>query len=409
MNTESGPNNVDPVQCPSEVEVYTHPRIREALGALEARYKRLLESLHDMTFVVAQDGKLLEVNPAGVETFGFDCKEEMLGLDSVACLYSEPDDHKVLRQQIEEEGFVREYLVQMKRKDGARFLASISATLWSGEDGAVSYEGVLRDVSANRKWQNALIQTIKDNQKLRESEESNRELVEHIMHMLTIMSHDIRGPLVAIAATLKLLVRGTYGGMDQSVANTLKDLITRVRSLLGVAEEYMGKMHSMEGFLKAQCEILDLRQDVIDPILDEISNDIQINNITIDSRLGAIPAGIIKINVNKIWLKAVFRNLFKNAIKYGGRGCRIAFGFEDHGTHYRLHVYNSGQPISEEHREKLFTRFGRIGGDARGAPDGVGVGLYLIKEIIKKHGGDIWYEARQDGSDFVFTLIKECG
>jgi PAS domain S-box-containing protein len=407
MSTGSGSDSEERRQGRTEDEAHAHPGIQESFEALEARYNRLLESLHDMTFVVARDGKLLEVNQAGVDTFGFDGKEEMLGLDSIACLYGDPADHEVLRRQIEEEGFVKDFPAKMRRKDGTRFLACISATLWSGEDGVISYEGLLRDVSESRKWQNALIKSIKDIHKLKESDESSRELVDHVMHMLMIMSHDIRGPLVAIAATLKLLIRGTYGGMDQSVANTLKDLISRIRSLLGVAEDYLGKMHSVEGSFKIQCESLDLRQDVIDPILDEISNDIQKDNITIDNRLGAIPAGTIRINVNKIWLRAVFRNLFKNAIKYGGKGGRVAFGFEDHGAHYRLNVYNSGTPIPEEHRQKLFTRFGRIGADAKGAPDGVGLGLYLIKEIIKKHGGDIWYEARPDGSDFIFTLIKE--
>jgi PAS domain S-box-containing protein len=407
MSTGSGSDSEECRRGRTEDDVHPHPGGRESFEALEARYNRLLESLHDMTFVAARNGKLLEVNQAGVDTFGFDSKEEILDLDSIASLCGDPGDLEVLRRQIEEEGFVKDFPVKMKRKDGTRFLACISATLWPGEDGVISYEGILRDVSESRKWQNALIKSMKDINDLRESDESSRELVGHIMHMLMIMSHDIRGPLVAIAATLKLLIRGTYGGMDQSVANTLKELITRIRSLLGVAEDYLGKMHSVEGSFKIQGETLDLRQDVIDPILDEISNDIQKDDITIDNRLGAIPAGTIRINVNKIWLKAVFRNLFKNAIKYGGKGCRIAFGFEDHGSHYRLNVYNSGTPIPEEHRQKLFTRFGRIGADARGAPDGVGLGLYLIKEIIKKHGGDIWYEARPDGSAFIFTLIKE--
>ena len=390
-----------------ESEYFSHPQLREAFCALEAKYKKYFDGSRDMRFVVARDGKLIDVNQAGVDMFGYSGKEEMLQLDSIGSLHAREDDRALLQRSIEESGFVKDYLVEMKRKDGSVFLASITANLWSEEDGAISYEGLIRDVSEYKKCQAALIASERHNRQLLESVEYNRELNKYILQMLMLMSHDVRGPLVAMAATLKLLIRGSYGRMDESVANTLKDLLSRVIQLLGFAEECLGKAHSAEGGFKIECEVLDLRQDIIDPLLDELANDIQQQLILIDNRLGAIPAGCIRVNVNKIWVKAVFRNLFRNAIKYGGKGCTIAFGFEDHGSYYRLNVYNSGNPIPEEDREKLFTEFGRIEPEGRKNPNGLGLGLYLIKEIIRKHGGDIWYEARPGGSDFVFTLAKE--
>ncbi len=243
--------------------------------------------------------------------------------------------------------------------------------------------------------------------RLRESEERLRTLNHDILHLLMIMSHDIRGPLVALAATVKLLLKGSYGNMDDSVRNTLSDLQTRVIRLLGVTEDFLGKAHSLDGSLKIERETMDLRQDIIDPVLNELANDIVQRKIVIDNRLGAIPAGRIPVRANKIWLQTVFRNLFSNAIKYGGKGCRIAFGFEDHGTYYRLNVYNSGPRVPPELQDRLFTRFFRGEAGEAGLQDGVGLGLYLTKEVIHRHGGEIWYEARHDGSDFIFTISKE--
>jgi signal transduction histidine kinase len=258
-----------------------------------------------------------------------------------------------------------------------------------------------------KEWQDALVESERHQLELKQSEERLRTLNQDILRLVMIMSHDIRGPLVALAATLKLLLRGSYGNMDESVKNTLKDLQARVIRLLGVAEDYLGKTHSLEGSLKIEREMLDLRQDIIDPILDELANEIQERNILIDNRLGAIPAGTIPLKANKIWLKTVFRNLFTNAIKYGGKGCKIAFGFEDHGAYYRLNVYNSGPPVPPVQRDKLFTKFFRGEVSGRDDHNGVGLGLFLIQEIIHRHGGKIWYDARQDGSDFVFTIAKE--
>ncbi len=239
-----------------------------------------------------------------------------------------------------------------------------------------------------------------------ESEKRVRRLNDHIVRMLMAMSHDIRGPFVSIMANLKLLLRGAYGKMDESVANTLKELSSRVGHLQGIAEDFLGKAHAVEGSLRIQREVLDLREDIIDSVLEELSGDIQEQGITIDNHLGAIPAGTILISANKTWLRVVYRNLFKNAIKYGGRGCTVAFGFEDHGSYYRLNVHNSGRPIPAEHRDTLFTKFGRIAAETGDSADGIGLGLYLVKDIVRKHGGDIWYVAKHGGSDFVFTIQK---
>jgi signal transduction histidine kinase len=256
-------------------------------------------------------------------------------------------------------------------------------------------------------WRDALAESEKQQEELLASEERLRLLNQDILQLLMLMSHDLRGPLVALAATLKLLLRGSYGNMDESVRNTVQDLQGRVIRLLGVAEDFLGKAHSLEGSLRPEREVLDLRQDIIDPLLGELAAEIEARAIVIDNRLGAIPAGTIPVSANRIWLKTVFRNLFTNAIKYGGKSCRIAFGFEDHGAYYRLNVYNSGPPVPREDRDKLFTKFFRGEVNGKESQDGVGLALYLIKEIIRRHGGDIWYEARHNGSDFIFTIAKE--
>jgi len=237
-----------------------------------------------------------------------------------------------------------------------------------------------------------------------ESEAHIRALNEQILNMLMVVSHDVRSPLVSIEATLKLLVRGVYGELHEGAKNTVTDLYERVNRLRGTAEECLGKASVVTGDIDFEREVLDLREDIIDPVLDELSQEIENQGIVIDNRLGSIPASKIPIKADKVWLRVVFRNLFRNAIKHGGKQCTMAFGFENCGANYKLNVYNSGEPIPADFQEKLFSKFFRVEKEAKKAGQGMGLGLHLVREIIQKHGGDIWYEAKEYGSNFVFTL-----
>jgi signal transduction histidine kinase len=73
------------------------------------------------------------------------------------------------------------------------------------------------------------------------SEGLKTEPDEHILSLLTIMSHDLRGSLLSMLATLKLLNRGFYGKMDEEVAQKIKELLSHVTRLSGIAEECLGR------------------------------------------------------------------------------------------------------------------------------------------------------------------------
>ncbi len=227
-----------------------------------------------------------------------------------------------------------------------------------------------------------------------------------ILNMVKAMSHDVRGSLLSISATLKLLSRGHYGKMDEGVVNRIKELFSKTSGLIGITEEYLSRSFSVNDDLDAEVELLDLMKDILIPVLKELSPELKGHHLMIDHRFHAMSNKLIPVRTNRIWLKMVFRNLLKNALKYGDKDGMIALGFEDQGASYRLNVYNSGNPIPEEKRQKLFSKFmGNRKDEAAGEePSGMGLGLYLIKKVIQKLGGEIWYEAKENGSNFVFTL-----
>src|SRR4030042_6799145 len=202
----------------------------------------------------------------------------------------------------------------------------------------------------------------KDSQSLHEKRRNSQlesqkpNLDERVLKMVRVMSHDIRGSLVSMSATLKLLSRGYYGKMDEGVANHLKELLSKTICLIGTTEECLGRTFSIHDDLETLAETWDLRQDIINPVLEELDTEIKARDIQIENDLSQMSMNPILIRGNKIWLKIVFRNLLRNAIKYGYEGGTIVMGFENHGSYGRFNIFNSGKTIPEEYRDKIFTK-----------------------------------------------------
>ena len=250
------------------------------------------------------------------------------------------------------------------------------------------------------------IEKLEAQQSDRQPESFDLSLNEKMLNMVKALSHDVRGSLLSISATLKLLSRGYYGKMDEAVVHRIKELFSKTSGLIGMTEEYLGRSFSVNNDLNAEVESLDLMRDALIPVLKELASELKGRHLMIDHRLHAMSNKPVSMRTNRIWLKMVFRNLLRNAVKYGDKEGMITIGFEDRGSCYRLNVYNSGKPIPEEYRERLFTKVMGSGNRENGKEraDGTGLGLYLIHKVIQKLGGDIWYEAKENGSNFVFTL-----
>jgi CheY-like chemotaxis protein len=221
----------------------------------------------------------------------------------------------------------------------------------------------------------------------------------HVMLML----HDIRGCMVSTGAALKLLTRGTYGEVKGEVKARLSEAAGRLDNLIHLTEDFIGK--AMADYRKAakDRDLLDLKEDIVEPVLAELAAEIRDQQITLVNRLNNRREGKVTVKGSRLWLKSVFRNLINNGIRYGGPGCTIMIDFETHGSGCRLNVYNTGKAVPEECRSMLFSSTPGLRRSQK-HPWGLGLGLSLSRDIIQNQGGDIWYEAKTDGSNFVMSL-----
>ncbi len=247
-------------------------------------------------------------------------------------------------------------------------------------------------------------QEVVDLQPLEAGAQPRSAAIDHTVNRLMIMFHDIRSSMVSTAATLKLLSRGTYGEVGDNASAKLQEVSARVEQLIDLTEKFMGSALGEQKSDYNIKEVLDLQQDVVEPVLAELSAEIKDKQITLENRLHQYSGGAIPVKGSKMWLMSVFRNLVNNGINYGGHGCTIIVDWERQGSHCRLNVYNSGKPIPEKYRTLLFSNHSLKTRKAKGNRTGMGIGLYLSRDLVNSYGGDMWYEPKGSGSNFVVSL-----
>jgi signal transduction histidine kinase len=206
---------------------------------------------------------------------------------------------------------------------------------------------------------------------------------------LGILGHDLREPLASISMTAQQLVRS--GQLPAKAARTLdritraSDRMTRMtRDLVDLARGRLGNLvaHPAAGDVGAICAAVVEEVQAVHP-----GRIIQLRT-----------SGSVRCVCDRDRIAQAVTNLLSNALAYGSDPVTVtARGERDE---VRVEVRNGGV-LDEEERASLFEPF-RRGKRTRGAKTGLGLGLYIVAQIAKAHGGSVACDA--EGRETVFTI-----
>jgi signal transduction histidine kinase len=117
--------------------------------------------------------------------------------------------------------------------------------------------------------------------------------------------------------------------------------------------------------------------------------------------------GLPSVVADRMGLTRVFRNLVDNALKYGGEGLsKISIDYHREDGFHVFSFADDGEGIAEQDRERLFEPFSRKK-NAKGI-SGTGMGLAIVREMLKRHGGRIWMDpATAKGARFLLSISEE--
>jgi len=229
-----------------------------------------------------------------------------------------------------------------------------------------------------------------------------REANRHYIDLLSFVTHELRSSLSAAMLNVGLLRRGNYGALSDEQLEGVTAVDDTLRRLNDLTLNYLQLSRIEEGHRMLNRQPLDLRRDVVAPVLDGLRTPIEQAGMRVEN---GVPDGLV-VAADRNLLRIVYQNLLHNAVKFGRRGGRIELGAETQPGRAVLTVRNEGPGIAPERLPELFRKFRHFDVDSEQGKQGTGVGLFIVRQIVEQHGGEIAAESEPGRSaTFRFTLL----
>lgn len=230
-------------------------------------------------------------------------------------------------------------------------------------------------------------------------ENSNAQMLD----LMAIVSHELKSPVAVVQTTAETLHRGYFGKLDDKQQEIVEKIIRNTRYLEDIIRSYIDlsrmEIDDMESFNKE----INFVDNVLQPVLDIPEYKDNYRNMPLKIEIGKIPPVFGDPNL----LKIVVTNLLNNAVKYGKDNTEILITVSSSDEMVNFSIRNEGVGISQKDIEKrLFEKFSRLKQKGTEGIKGSGLGLYICRKIMEKHGGSISVES-EEGSWVMFTISMQ--
>jgi two-component system cell cycle sensor histidine kinase/response regulator CckA len=339
----------------------------------ERKYRALFEESKDVIFITSPAGRFIDINPAGVELLGYASKEDLFQADIVKDLYVHPEKRKEIEQVLADQGFIQDFELELKRKNGEKLVVLETATAVRDEQGAVvAYRGILRNVTDLKKLEAQLLQSKK---------------MEAVGFLVGGVAHDFNNMLMVILGNAEIGLRS----MEPS--HSLYDAFLKIREGAQRAADLTQQLLAFSRRQMIQPKVI----NVADLIVNLSKMLCRLMGEDIELRIELEP-GLGNVVADQRSIEQVLINLTANARKAMPRGgtlsiqakkvnlgetlCR-SYPDATPGDYVEISVIDTGIGMDEETLERVFDPFLTKGEGEKGLE------LAAVYGIVKQHRGHI--------------------
>ena len=217
---------------------------------------------------------------------------------------------------------------------------------------------------------------------------------------IKIANHELKTPITTIKGYVQLLKKMRGNSEDQFLnnsLNTIENQVNKLNNLIGDLLDISQMENGNLPLVKRPFSLVKLVTETIEDIkASENSHEI---NFTLNNTED------IEVIADKERITQVLNNLLTNAIKYSPNAEKVNVTMNLKRKEAVVCVEDFGIGMNREELQKIFDRFYRVSGEDEATFPGFGIGLFIVKDILNRHNGNIWVESeKQKGSKFYFSL-----
>jgi PAS domain S-box-containing protein len=361
----------------------------EKIRQSEERYRRLFEETRDVILITTPEGKFIDINPAGVEFYGYPSKAELLESLDARDTYVDLRERAEFQRLVAEQGFVKDHELRLKTRDGRQRNAFLTATAVRDETGdVVAYRGILRDITQQRQLEQQFLHA----QKM----ESVGTLAGGIAHDF----NNILGGILGYASLMKSKITkehrffkyiGTIEQGSMRAAELTEQLLAFARG-----GKYNTRAVDLNETIRETIGIIGRTFDKSIEIKLRLDNDLPV----VEADAGQMQQVLMNLCVNaadampdggKLELDSKTAMLSEEDVK-------VHVGASA-GLYVVISVADTGCGMDEDTLLRIFEPFFTTKEEGKGT----GLGLSMIYGVIDNHGGFVTVES-EAGKGSVFSI-----
>jgi|WetSurMetagenome_2_1015567.scaffolds.fasta_scaffold00654_13 PAS domain S-box-containing protein len=379
-------------------DITVRKKAENALQENEIKYRSFFENSMDAILLTSSNGETISVNHAACVMFGYS-EEELIKIGRSGVEDKTDPRLSVLVAERALMGKAKGE-VTFIRKDGTRFCAEISTSLFKNRDGHDRASMIIRDITDRKQAEEELIKA--------------KEIAEKSDHLksafLANMSHEIRTPMNGILGFTELLKTPMLTGEEQlEYINIIEKSGARMLNLIDDIVS-ISKVESGQMEVSVSTENIN---KLIENLYADFKVEVELKRLKF-MFFNGLPFEEANIITDREKVVEILTNLIKNGIKFTETGS-IEFGYVIKGDYLEFFVRDTGIGVRHDQKEIIFERFRQGSESLIRNYEGAGLGLSISKAYVEMLGGKIWVESYpekvpviglngKNGTTFYFTI-----
>lgn len=351
----------------------------------QAAAEALFASIGDGAIATDEFGKITQVNPVALHILGFR-ESELVGHwfpKQIVALTPEGlpvnlIDRPITKAFLTGKPISEKEIYRRKNGLGVPVSSNVSPILLDGKPiGAIE---VFRDITLEQ------------------------EIDRMKSEFISLASHQLRTPLSAIKTYSHMLVDGYMGEVTSSQKKSLRTIISATNRMNELISTLLNITRIESGTIAVTPKLLQIDK-ISDEVLKELS--LMAADKSIVLSLTRSGSGSMSIKTDSLILKEIITNLVSNAIKYTPDEGSVTINVRPRSHDIQVSVVDTGWGIPKYAQDQIFSKFFRAHNIVKRETTGTGLGLYLVKGLLDRLGGKIWFVSEEgSGTTFSFSLPR---